>query len=337
MAATIKDIAMKLGVSHSTVSRALRGFPYVNRELRQRILDAAEELNYRPNALARGLKGMRTRLVGLIIPDLMNDFYASAATIIHAALADQGYRLLLCVSGFSASSELAYLRAMREERVEGLIWVPVADNQAIREYAEEGVPVLQFARMVTRRLDAIVWDDSTGARDATRHLLELGHSRIGLIVGQRQFSSGRVRLEGYRRALMAAGLEVDPQLIRVGPFDRSWGRGAAEELTGLSDPPTALLAASGHHLVGALQAVDAARIRVPEEMSLVGFSNPDWYALWRPPITTVAFPTESMASLAAQTIIQRIADRAAGKEPKPMLARLGCRLVMRGSTAPPGR
>src|SRR5918912_720101 len=140
MPTTIKDIAARLGVSHSTVSRALQGHPYVNEALRQRVVETARALNYRPNALARGLKGLGSRVVGLIIPDLLNDFYASAATIIQARLAAEGYRLLLGVSANEPRNELAYLRAMREERVEGLIWVPrAAHREALREYAEEGV------------------------------------------------------------------------------------------------------------------------------------------------------------------------------------------------------
>lgn len=338
MATTIKDIAARLGVSHSTVSRALRGFQYVDEELRQRILATAEELNYRPNALARGLKGMRTKVIGLVIPDLLNSFYAAAATTIQAGLAEQGYRLLLCVGGFSPANELAYLQAMREERVEGLIWVPRANGQlVIREFAEEGVPVLQFARMVTRHLDAILWDDATGARAATQHLLELGHTRIGLIVGPREFSSGRLRLDSYKRTLQAAGVEIDPRLIKVGPFEPAWGRLAAEELLDLPIPPTAILAASGHHLVGALQAIDACRLRIPEDVSLVGFGDPDWYALWHPPITTVAFPTEVMASLAVRRILDRIQDRTPDREIKPALTRLDCELIVRGSSAPPAR
>ncbi len=336
MATTIKDIALKLGVSHSTVSRALRGFPYVNPELRRRVQEAALEMNYHPNALARGLKGMRTRVIGLIIPDLMIDFYACAATIIQATLAKEGYRLLLSVSGNDPASELAYLRAMREERVQGLIWVPWAGHeQVLAEYAEEEVPIVQFGRKVSRQLDAILPDDGGGSRTATEHLLALGHNRIGLLVGSRRLSSGHARLQGYLQALSGAGLAPDDRLVKIGSFDRKWGLQAAEDLLGLPDPPTAIFAASSELLIGALRALDAHQLRIPHEMSVVGFGNPDWYGIWSPPITTVTFSTSEMAAAAVEVLLHRIRDHSSCKAPRPGHSRFPCRLVKRESTARP--
>jgi LacI family transcriptional regulator len=336
MPATIKDIAARLGVSHSTVSRALGDFPYVSEDLRRRVRDVARELNYRPNALARGLKGMRTRVVGLVIPDLMNDFYASAATIIQATLAEDGYRLLLCVSGNDPRAETAYLRALREERVEGLIWVPRARHaRVLREYAEEGVPIVELARKQAPALDGVVADDVGGSRSATEHLLGLGHTRIGLIVGPTELSTGRERLGGYTAALEAAGRPGDPRLIRIGTFDRVWGRRATEELMRLSPPPTALFVTSSELMVGALRALDERRVAVPGDVSLVGFGDPEWFAIWRPPITTVAFPVEDLAVSAVQTLLRRVRAKPAPAKHRPVTTRLSCHFVVRDSTGPP--
>ncbi len=334
MPVTIKDIAARLGISHSTVSRALRGSPHVDEELRRTIRETARELNYRPNALARGLKGMRTQVVGLIIPDLMNDFYATAATIIQAELAKEGYRLLLSVSGNDPCSEHAYLSAMREERVEGLIWVPCSSSpQVLREYAEEGVPVIEFVRRSCKGLDAVLPDDAGGARVATEHLLKLGHTRIGIIGGQRTLSTALGRAKGYLQALQEAGMKPVPELIKVVRFDRESGWQATQELLSLPSPPTALFATSNVLLVGALRALDEHRIRVPEEMSLVGFGNPEWCAFWRPPITTVAFAIEEMAVAAVQTLLKRIRARSTTAHRKPLISRHECRLLVRESTA----
>lgn len=337
MTATIKDIAARLGISHTTVSRALRGYPYVNEELRQRVRQVADEMNYRPNALARGLKGMRSQLVGLIIPDLLNDFYATAATIIQAELAREGFRLLLSVSGNDPQSEAAYLNAMREERVQGLILVPCSRNErALSEYAAEGVPVIEFTRRSSTSLDAILPDDAGGAQMATEHLLRLGHTRIGIIIGQRALSTTRGRVEGYRRALKVWGLSVDESLIKMARFDRASGRQATEELLDLPTPPTSIFATSNVLLLGALQTLESRKVKIPENISLVGFGNPDWCAVWRPPITTVAFATEEMSILAVKTLLQRMRRSDGRGSTRPTLTRLGCSLLERESTAPQG-
>lgn len=336
MPTTIKDIAARLGISHITVSRALRGFPYVNEELRRRIHETAREMNYRPNALARGLKGMRTQLVGLIIPDLLNDFYASVATLLQATLSREGYRVLLGVSGNDPACELDYLHAMREERVEGVIWAPWSWHpEIVKEYQTVRVPLIQFGRRVSDQLDAVLPDDERGAEEATKHLMQLGHRRIGLIVGPTELSSGASRLSGFQRALQAGGIALDDSLIKIGRFDRRWGREAAQELLDLPSPPTAILAASSELLIGALQVLDARRVAVPDRMSLVGFSNPDWYSLWRPPITTMAFSTEEAASLAVDTILDRIRERQSGNHANPCTVRYRLQLLIRGSTASP--
>ncbi len=334
MATTIKDIAARIGISHSTVSRALSGHPHVNEELRRFIQETAQAMNYRPNVVARRLKDRRTQLVGLLIPDLLTDFYARAATMIQAALARAGYRMLLSFSGNDADTEAAYLRTMREERVDGLIWAPLACSEpAIQEFADAGVPVIQFGRMVSADLDAVLPDDAEGVRAGTAHLVEHGHTRIALLVGQMSLSSGQTRLDGYVRAVSEAGLPVDENLVKAGRFDREWGRRATERLLDLADPPTAIMAASTVLAVGALQVLHDRGVRVPEQMSFVALGDPEWYSLWRPPITAVAFPTREMSVAVASRLLGRIHAAGSGRGGKPLQKRLGMRLIPRGSVA----
>jgi LacI family transcriptional regulator len=335
MPTTIKDIAARLGVSHSTVSRALQGHPYVKEDLRERVLATARQLNYRPNAMARGLKGMGSRVIGLLIPDLMNDFYASVATIVQATLAEHGYRVLLGVSANEPEAELSYLRAMLEERVEGLIWVPrTTHREVLREYADERVPVIEFARKTSAALDAVVADDLGGAQAATQHLLDLGHQRIGLIVGRTQLSTGRERREGFIEALRNAGLATTQSLIKEGGFTRAWGREATGELLSLEEPPTAVFATSSELVIGALQEMDSRGIRIPEQLSLVGYGDPDWFAIWKPPITTVALPADDMGTMAVHTVLRRIRERDSEGRARHVVSRLSCQLVVRGSVRP---
>jgi len=333
--ATIKDIAARLGISHTTVSRALRDFPYVNEELRRRIRETARELNYHPNALARGLKGRRTQVVGLLVPDLTQS-YARAAKVMQGTLAAEGYRMLLCVSTEDPQSERAYLRSMLEERVDGLIWIPrTRQPQAVREYAEHGVPIVQFVRTASQTLDAVVADEAGAAQAATQHLLALGHVRIGLIVGQADVSTVRERLEGYRRALETAGGMADGSLARIGMFTQDWGGQATRELLDLERPPTALIVTSAELVIGALLELDRRHATLPTDVSLVGWGEADWFGIWRPPITSVVVATDHMAALSVHTLLQRVNAPPGTPPHKAVVARLGCHLAERASTAAP--
>jgi DNA-binding LacI/PurR family transcriptional regulator len=335
--ATIKDIALELGISHMTVSRALRGHPHVKEEIRAKVLETARKLDYHPNALARGLKGMRTQLVGLIITDLENHFTASAATALQAELSKNGYRLLLCVTGDEPANEIDYLRAMREERVEGLIWVPCAGShseEAIQQYIREGIPVVQFIRQAYTELDAILPDDVGGAEQATRRLLDLGHTRIGIIVGPQEISTARGRLDGYMSALRSASVEPDESLIVSGRLHRSTGKKAVEKLLALPSPPSALFATSSVLLLGALRALHQRGTRIPQDLSVVGFGDPDWCCAWSPSITTVAFATQDMAKAVVQILLKRIRERSIEVTHHPVLSRFGFELEVRESDGP---
>lgn len=335
MSVTIRDIAAQLGISHSTVSRAFRGFPYVSEELRQRIFETARELNYRPNAAARRLKDARSGLVGLIIPDLRNDFYASAATLIQTALASEGYRVLLSVTRNDPAAERDYLRAMREERVDGLILVPCSrGDAATRGNDEESVPVVQLIRLGSDHHDAVLLDDCGAAHEATTHLLQLGHRRIGLILGESDFNSSLDRLEGYRRAVQGAGASIDQELIKIGKYDRTWGREATYALLDMAHRPSAIIAMSNELMVGVLRAFGDRQVQIPGDISIVGFGDADWCAAWRPPLTTVSYRVEDVSAAIVRILLQRIRDRFTDGCAKPVHIRIACPLVVRYSTAP---
>jgi len=333
LSTTIKQVAARLGVSPSTVSRALAGHSRVSAETRERVQQAVRELEYRPNAVARRLKQSRTRVAGLIVPDISNDFYAAATARIQAALAAQGYRLIITISGNSAQEEAVYLQSLREEQVDGIIYAPSgANNGQVREMVQEGIPVIELARKSSLRdVDAVLADYQDGTRQGMEHLLELGHRRVGLICGPMELSTSRERQQGYLDALAAAGIPVDSDLVKVGPYQRAWGRTAMLELLTLVPPPTAVLATSNEFTVGVLQALAERGIAYPEQLSVVGFGDPAWYRLTQPAITTVTLPAEEMAGMAATLLVQRV-DPAATRS-SPIICRLNTRLVVRGSTA----
>jgi len=330
---TIKQVAAHVGVSVSTVSRALTGNSRISVHTRERVQQAVRELEYRPNVSARRLKQTHTHVVGLIVPDISNDFYAVATARIQAALTVRGYRLLITITGNSAREEAEHLQAMRDERVDGIVYVPTGANSSlVREMWQAGLPVIELARKSgLRDVDAVLADYQDGTRQALDHLLERGHRRIGLICGPLDLSTSRERQQGYLDALAAAGVPVDQALIKVGPYQRDWAAAAMRELLVLDDPPSAVLASSNEFTVGVLRTLTSQGILYPDQISIVGFGDPEWFSLTRPAITTVMLPAEEMAGMAASLLMQRL--DAPSERSAPMICRLSTRLISRASTA----
>lgn len=347
-APTLRDLASALGISTSTVSRALNNHPYVKEALRGRIQQAAREAGYRPDPLARGLKTQRTYRVGLVIPDILNDFYAAAAAAIERELSAAGYRLQLIISNDDPTLEAAAVDDLRHERADGMIYVPSERRSAAAaRLVMRGVPVVELVRRSAEQgVDSVLADERTGAAAATRHLLDLGHRRIAFICGPSTLSTGRERLAGYHQELAAAGISEDPALRRIGPYRRAFGYEALQALLDSTPPPTAVVAASNELLIGVLRAVYERRLTVPDELSIVGFGDPDWFGVAHPPITTVALPIAAMAAAAAQQIIRRLAGRAASRSSEvaaqPVHQQFATTLLVRDSTGaartkePPG-
>ena len=241
MPTTMKDIAAHLGISPSTVSRAINNKGYVSEELRAKVQQAALDLDYQPNLMARGLRNKSSYLVGLIVPDLMNPFYAGTAQIIEGLLSAREYRLVLSVSNDDPASELSYLKTMQKQRVAGVIISTTGKNHDyLGNLLREGIPVVAHAREVRfKSVDNVIPADKEGAYGAIKHLVDLGHRRIGIVCGPQGVSTGRERLAGYLQCLADARIPVDHALIKVGAFRRAFGDQATAELLDLSPRPTA--------------------------------------------------------------------------------------------------
>lgn len=308
MPTRMKDIAAYLGISSSTVSRALNNTGYVSEELRRKISQAIVELDYQPNLLARGLRKKSTNLVGLIVPDLMNPYYTSVAQAIEGLLAAREYRLILSVSNEDPASELSYLQALQNQRVAGVIIASTSkNNEYLTHLVQQGVPVVAHTREVRSRLvDNVLAADSEGGYAVARHLIELGHTRVGVICGPQELSSGRDRLQGFLQAFKEADIPIDTRLIRIGVFQRAFGARAALELLDLVPPPTALFAAGGELTAGMMKALFERRVTVPGEISVVGYDDPEWFSFWHPPITTVDLPVDKISKETVEILIKRM-------------------------------
>jgi LacI family transcriptional regulator, repressor for deo operon, udp, cdd, tsx, nupC, and nupG len=333
---TIKDVAEAAGVSIATVSRALHGLPRVSEATRQRVLAAAADLHYVASPSATSLVSGQTRAIGVVAPFVNRWFFAA---IVHSAeerLRRAGYDLLLYSLGTNAEERRrAFSGTLLRKRVDAVLVLalePTAEEVATLSAA--GGPVAIVGRTVPGWASVRI-DDQAAARCAVRHLLDLGHRRIGFIGGPADdplhSQAPGDRLIGYRSELATAGVVADPALEAVGGFTVRGGFGAAERLLALGEPPTAMFAASDEMAMGAMQAIRRAGLRVPEDVSLVGIDDHEMAELVE--LTTVAQPVAAQGVLAAEMILTALAE----PERPPPAVTVPTTLVVRGTTAPPGR
>lgn len=306
--ATLKDVARKAGVSVATAARALGGYGYASARARERVLRVARQLDYTPNALARGMVKKRTHAIGVIVSDNANPFFAAVVRGIEDVVRRQGYAVILCNADEDPAKEDLYLRILREKQVDGLLLAPSGRaSPHLRRWLRNGVPMV----LVDRRLegipaDAALVDSLEGARTAVSHLLVLGHRRIGIISGPTRVFTGQERLAGYLAALEAAGVRADPALAREGDFKQESGYRLARAFLEMKRRPTALFVANNLMTIGAMLALKEANVRIPQEMAIVGFDDMDWASILTPTLTAVAQPAYALGTNAAQLLMQRL-------------------------------
>ena len=328
----MKDVAKLARVSVSTVSHVLNGTRKVSEETRGGVLAAVEELGYRPNLLAKGLKTRRTFTIGLLISDIQNAFFTSLVRGVEDEALSRGYHLFLCNTDEDPGREDEYITELAKKRVDGLMVAPSARREDhVRRLRAEGVPFVFVDREV-EGVDAHVVsvDNGMGMRLIAGHLVGLGHRRVGMISGPLDKASGFERYTGLRAALADLGAPLDDNLVRFGDFRTMGGWEGARELLRLPSPPTALVIANNQMTLGALLAAKEEGLRVPADVSVVGFDDPEWAPLTDPPLTTLAQPTYEMGVRAAKLLLDRI-EGGDGTAPRRVL--LEPWLEVRESTA----
>jgi DNA-binding LacI/PurR family transcriptional regulator len=331
--ATIADVAERSGVSTATVSRVLSGAVPARDATRERVLAAARELEYRPSGIARALKRSETRTIGLLITDIGNPFFPQIVRAIEDEAHQRGYGVVLCNAADDPDRELAYLDILLERRVDGLI---VASARTTRRHASRlaAVPmrvVLVNSDVVAEGLPGITVAHRHGARMAAEHLLALGHRRLAHVTApSSQAAAARQRLAGVTDALRAAGLDPSSLLVAGGDEHVDGGAQATELLLAEHPAPTGIVCYNDLTAVGALRAIHAAGLRVPHDVSVVGFDDIELAAWTDPPLTTIRQPTDALGRWAVERLTaaappSRTAERVV-LEPT---------LVVRGSTGPP--
>jgi LacI family transcriptional regulator len=323
---TLADVAREAGTSASTASRALSGRGYVAPDVKKRLLATADRLGYVPNLSARTLKQQTSRVVGVVVSDLGNQFYAALAAGIEATLREARYQMLLLGDNSDAQQELTGVRTFLSMRAPGVIMTP-ATTSAADLLVAHGIPVVEVdRRLATSSCDAVVIDNEQGGREAVAHLIDHGHTRIGLLMAKTTWTTDAGRLHGYRSAHAAARLPVDRQLVvKIGTHAPDVVR-RIEAL--LDAKPTAIFAANNQLAEQAWHVLRKRKLSIPRDISLVAFDDVPWMGMVQPAITAVAQPTFEMGRRAALLLLRRLDDPTCGRTVEV----LEPRLVIRGST-----
>jgi LacI family transcriptional regulator len=333
MVVTIDEVAKRAGVSKATVSRVLNGVDgHVSPATAQNVRDTIDELGYVPNRLAANLKQNRSMTVGLVVADVTNPFYATAALGVEETLGEMGYAVILANTRNELANEIRQMRVFLENRVDGLIIAtPFREGtDDVQRAIDRGTRVVVInSALEGTDADSVVVDNEGGAHEAARHLLELGHEHLGLVAGPGSTSSGADRTAGFIRAHRQAGLEVDPSMIQEADFTKAGGADAMLRLLDGTPRPTAVIAANNQMAVGALAIIRKRGISIPADLSFISFDDLDWYELATPQITAVAQPAFDTGVQAAGLLL----DRLSGQDGAPRVVRLTTRLVRRESTA----
>ena len=314
--ATIRDVASRAGVSVTTVSHVVNTTRPVSAAVRARVDEAIRTLGYVPSAVARSLKSNTTRTLGMLIPNSSNPYFAEIVRAVEDRCFASGYALILCNTDDAPKRQSVYLTVLAERRIDGLIVVSTGDDDAL-------VAQLHGLKMPTVLLDREIGDPGCdmvetahreGALLAVRHLLALGHRRIACIAGPAHVIAGEQRVEGWREALAAAG--VAPSAIpplRRGGFTSQGGyeamRAILDDEPDAMRRPAAVFVCNDLMAIGALRAAHERAVRVPEDLSLVGFDDIELAAYTSPPLTTVAQPKERIGALAVDLLIERLSGR----------------------------
>jgi DNA-binding LacI/PurR family transcriptional regulator len=326
---TIKEVAERAGVSRSTTSRALAGTGYVAEPVRLRVRRAAEELGYVVDATARSLKQRSSRIIGVLVSDLRNAFYADLAYGAGRRAREAGYTMMLVDDGGRAEDELDAANAFVASRVAGVILTPVSDAAA-SFLSRQRVPHVEVDRVFGEG-DAVVIDNRHAARTTTEHLLSLGHRRIALVIDETDWTTGRERRQGYAEALAAAGIEVDEGLIVSAGWHAETAEHVARTLLSAPDRPSAVFAANNLLAEGVWRAAADLKLRVPGDLSLVAFDDAPWMSMVTPGVTAV---TQDAARLGAEAV-SLLLDRIADPERDDRVVSISAGFVRRDSTARP--
>jgi LacI family transcriptional regulator len=328
--AKLADVARRAGVSPATVSRALNEVPTVDPVLARKVKEAAQELGYRPNAVALNLRRRRTDVWALVVSDIGNPFITAVVRGVEDVAQANGFSVVLCNADEDPRKEADYLAVAEQEQVAGAILTPTALDTDASPLTRAGIPVVTVDRPLLDPVDTVIADSRWGAGVATRHLLDEGWRRPACITGPGSKETAEERLRGYLDALAERAVGGRRHLVRHVAYDVEGGRAGASSLLGLRTPPDAFLVASSMMALGVLQELQARGLRPGEDVGLVSFDDAPWATLLDPPLSVVTQPAYDIGTHAATLLNERVRHRDLSSPPRTVV--LPTRLVVRGSS-----
>lgn len=306
---TIKDVARELGVSYSSISRALNGKEGVSEATRSSIVAAAKRMGYQPNELARGLVNRISRTVGVIIPDINNPFFGEIVTGIIRSAKENDYDIFLCISDWDSTNEKEYLNTLRKKRVDGIILKP-AGNENFENYEDIKIPLMIIENHEDNKgHGSVEVDNERGGYLAAKHLLDCGYKKLGFILGSEDRFACRKRLKGAEKALRDYGLILDQNRVIEGSFSIEGGRRTAKALMEKNPDIDAIFGMNDLIALGVLQYLSEEQIAVPEEVGVIGFDNISYADLPQIELTTINQPKNELGKLLFENILREIQDK----------------------------
>lgn len=322
-------------MSTATISRVLNGSGFVSEELRSKILQAVEELNYSPDGVARSMARRQTHTLGLVVSDVTNPFFTQVARGVEDTGQRSGYSVVLCNTDENLDKERAYLSILREKRVDGIM-LAVASTEVkhVQKLRAAGMHLVLLDRFL-EDIDApsVLVDNAAGVCEATRYLLDLGHRRIAIVTGTLTVTTAVERLAGYRQALAGAGLVVDPELIVSGHFTEEGGKAAGHRLWDLPVRPTAVISSNNVMTTGLLIALHSRGVRIPRDLSVISFDDLPYFQLLDHPLTVISQPTYELGQSACERLLALVQGRELAPDehhfrfPTQLILRDSCRRI----------
>lgn len=309
---SIHDVAKRAGVAPITVSRVINNSGYISQETRYRVEQAISELGYVPNALARGLRSKRTNTLALVMTDITNPFFTNIARGVEDTASESGFSVIFCNTDESETEEYKYAQIMAQKQVDGILLVPACKKSRTVEFLKSiDIPaVLLDRRIPDLHIDTVRCDSIAGAYELVQLLIGLGHKRITVISGQRGVSTAEDRVFGYHQAMTEAGLEEHEQ-VYFGSFTQACGYEFTKKAFAQPSPPTAFFGANNFISIGVMKALRDQKLRVPEDVTLVGFDDLPLPLFIDEPFLTVAVqPAYEMGKKATELLLNRLLGKA---------------------------
>ena len=326
---TMKDVAKKTGLSIATISKYING-GNVLEENRELIEDAIKELGFEVNEMARGLKTNKTMTIGLLIPSLENIFFTSIVSHIESVLIKNGYSTIICDYKEDKNLEKQKLEFLIKKMVDGIITMPMGnDSEAINSVINRKIPVVLIDRALKGvECDTVLVDNLNASYNAVEQLIMMGHKRIGIICGPEDIYTAQERLKGYERVYEDYAMSIDPQLIKKGDYKVESGYEFLIELTKMQEPPTAVFVTNYEMTLGAIMAINEYDVKIPDDISFIGFDNLQLAKIVKPPLSIVVQPVAQIGEIAANTILKRLKG---DNSNYPAMVRLKTELALNGS------